>query len=180
MANSQGHRQVRGLIWAALCERPKHIPIGRPRGQKAYGPRYERALERGPLCGATRGQWFAFLDLNGQGHCQTDFIINQADRLVVLECKYTWVPEGQRQIDQLYRPVLEKVFHKPVIGVVVCNRVVPQVDGLVFGDLDGAIRYAASGKDAIWHYAMACGPGPFKRQRSSGHHVGLALPGRAT
>lgn len=156
-------RKIEGLIWArALPRRPNGIPIDRPRGAKAEGIRYEKALARA-LPKANHGQWFEFEDSNGRGYCQTDLIFSWKGQIVVLEAKYTWRMAGHRQIEQLYRPILAKITGKPVLGVVVCKRLRPAVAYPVFGDLEEALR--ASGPQ---------GPGPVW------HWLGLAAPVRAS
>lgn len=116
------HRTIRGLVWAGECEEPPHA-AGRKRlkGPKAKGISYEREMGRALGAPAIHGQWFQFRDANGWGKCQTDFLIFGEKAVWVLESKYTWVSEGHSQINQLYRPVVEKTYGLPVIGVVICK-----------------------------------------------------------
>ena len=113
-----GFRSVIGLIYAARCLRPAHIPVSRPKGSKAAGLRYEKALSAA-IPRAEHGQWFEFKDLNGPGHCQMDLIIEGQKRIVVIECKLTDVDQGMRQLHELYFPVVEKVWpDKKPLGIV--------------------------------------------------------------
>lgn len=136
---------------ARAVERPQSIPIGRPRGAKALGVRYERALARS-LPGATHGQWWEFWDANGRGFCQTDLFLPVGEAVVVLEVKYTWTPLGHSQLERLYLPVLRMALGRDVIGLVVCKKLIPEVLGqvTVCGTLVEAIE-AARRTRAAWH-----------------------------
>jgi hypothetical protein len=113
------HRKVVGLKWARLGEGPE-LPIRRPRGAKALGLRYERALARA-LPGAIHGQWWEYEDLNGHGWCQTDLILRVGSNIVVLEAKYSWVEKGHEQMEELYFPVVEEALGTWPLGVQVCK-----------------------------------------------------------
>lgn len=114
------HRIVEGLVWARRGEGPGWKP-GRSRGAKAEGLRFERLLAKAFPQGE-HGSWWNFLDRNGVGWCQPDLLYVGGKSVLVLEVKLSWVAEGHRQIEELYKPVLEEVFGKPVIGVQVCRR----------------------------------------------------------
>lgn len=112
------HRAICGLQYAALCLRPAHIPKSRPRGAKAAGLRYEKALAAA-IPRAEHGQWVEFRDLNGPGHCQMDLLIVGAKRVVIIECKLSNVDEGRTQLRDLYFPVAEMIWpDKPPLGIV--------------------------------------------------------------
>jgi hypothetical protein len=145
-------RVVEGLKWAREVAKPSGIPIGRPRGTKAFGIRYEKAVGA-ELPTFVRGQWFEFEDANGRGFCQTDFIRVQRDRVVVLELKHTWVEEGQEELEGLYLPVVQAAFDRKAVGIVVCRRLVPNMPNVIIsGGLDEAIRLAeGNGKATVWH-----------------------------
>lgn len=142
---------MEGLLSARACERPSSIPVGRPRGAKALGVRYERALARS-LPGATHGQWWEFFDANGRGFCQTDFFLPVGEVIVVLESKYTWTPLGHSQLERLYLPVLRLALRREVLGIVVCKKLVPEVmsQAMVCGTLAEACE-ASRGTRAVWH-----------------------------
>lgn len=147
-----GHRWVKGLEWAKLGERPKGLPQARLRGIKGTGIRYERAVA-GELPDALHGQWFEFGDKNGPGWCQPDILLLGASKVLVLEVKYSWVPEGHTQIGELYRPVVEKALGRPVLGVVVCRRLKPGMKGvLVVATLAEAVEAAKLGKQVCLHW----------------------------
>ena len=136
------HRVVKGLLEAHPCLKPRGIPQNRPRGAKAMGLRFERAVAKA-LPDAAHGQWFDFQDSNGPGYCQPDLFFVFPDCVVVLECKYTWVPAAQGQIFDLYAPVLGKVFGRPVGGIVVCKNLTGATPlDLVVDDYFQAIRDA--------------------------------------
>lgn len=148
------HRRIVGLEWARqLTAKPKAIPTGRPRGAKAAGVRYERALARELVPGGFQaGVWFEFRDRGGSGWCQPDLILVGTRSVLVLEAKYTWTRVGHEQIEFLYRPVLERVFDLPVKGVVVCRVLIPETrECCVIGDLASALAVPA-GTRSVLHW----------------------------
>lgn len=151
-------RQIKGLVWARpLAKRPSKLPKARAkRGAKAAGLRYERSLaEALPL--AAHGVWFEFEDSGGLGWCQPDLLLPTAFGLAVLEAKYTWVPEGHRQVGGLYIPVLERCYpSKPVFGLVVCKVLTPATPRqAICRDLPTALYRAASGLPTVLHWIGA-------------------------
>ena len=149
-------RQIIGLRWARPCTRPSCIPVARPRGAKAAGLRYERALANAQ-CGAVRGQWWEFEDANGHGWCQTDVLLRPDDDCaIVQECKYSWTLDGHVQLERLYLPVVQRALGvTSVIGIVVCKRLVPEMtlQGVTIAStLQGALNSAASGRRVAWHW----------------------------
>jgi hypothetical protein len=167
-------RVVQGLEAARACERPACIPKGKPRGAKAAGLRYERALAKALPPGWLHGQWFEFWDANGHGYCQPDFILVEPGRVLVLEAKYTWVLEAHAQLMQLYAPVLRAVFKRPVIGVVVCKRLVPGARA-AYTTLEEAIRWPVVG-GAVLHW-IGVGPVDPPSRASAQVPVGIARVG---
>ena len=149
-------RRIKGLCWArVLPARPNGIPASRPRGAKAQGLRYERALAAN-LPSATHGQWFEFCDVNGHGFCQVDLLLPRGEVLVVLEVKYTWTWEAYRQLEELYLPVVEMALGGAVIGLQVCKRLVPEARSVtICASLEEAIQEAGERGEArrsVWHW----------------------------
>ena len=148
------HRIVAGLkSAAALAKRPGFIPVGRPRGIKAAGLRYERGLAKAhPWLEA--GRWWEFVDYAGAGWCQTDLFLERPEYALVLEAKLSWVPEAHTQISQLYEPVIRYALEKPVFGVVVTKRLKPGIPRYVKveGSLQAALAHASAGRPAVWHW----------------------------
>ncbi len=149
-------RQVVGLKWARRLEgRPACIPQGRPRGAKALGIRYEKAL--GTVIGsrADRGVWFEFEDVHGRGYCQVDFLLDGAGVMpVVLECKHTWTEDGHVELEKLYLPVVSMALGRAVTGLVVTKILVPGCRGVVVcSALHEALR-AVGGWNSrvVWHW----------------------------
>lgn len=145
-------RDVVGLEWARRCSRPSFIGKSRPRGAKLQGLRYERILGKA-LPAAECGQWFEFRDRQGLGWCQTDLLLVVPSGVLVLEAKYSWVPEGHRQVGQ-YLPIVSKALGLPACGAVVCKvlraGMPPGVQ--VVGDLPSALRLARSGAPVVLHW----------------------------
>lgn len=146
-------RAVKGLKWAEARDAG---PFGRsrPRGAKALGVRYERNLAKA-LPGWRHGQWIEFEDQNGRGWAQPDFIHQFGRKLVVLEAKYSWVPEAIGQLELLYRPLCEAIWGREVLGFVVCKNLVPGVKGRIWSDLSEMI---AGGKPLDCLHWIGAGP----------------------
>ncbi len=150
------HRVVEGLRYAALAERPPGIPKGRPRGTKAVGLRFERALAK-KLPTARHGQWFYYVDRNGPGYCQPDLYFEEQGRLIVLECKLTDCDGARGQILDLYAPVLSKALGKPVQGIIVVRHLTRNTElELVHGSLALA-KVACQTQIPILHW-LGTGP----------------------
>lgn len=130
----------------------------RPRGAKALGVRYEKALAAA-LPDAKRGQWWEFVDSNGPGWCQTDLMVEGERSVLVLEAKYSWVMQGHTQLELLYRPVVELALGKPLLGVVVCKslRAGMPPDVRVVGDLPSAVELARQRRRVVLHW-LGSGP----------------------
>jgi hypothetical protein len=152
-------RAITELVWSRALEgRPTCIPHARPRGAKAQGLRYERALARA-LPAAKHGQWFEYQDKNGHGYCQVDLMLQLLSGILILEAKYTWCPEGHAQIENLYIPVVSAAWGLPVAGLVVCKRLVPGMTGIaVSGDLETALKYVGSGRRTVLHWLGQAAP----------------------
>ena len=147
------HRIVDGLTWAAETGRPSGLPVTRPRGSKGAGLRYEKEISKALGREMIRGQWWEFRDKNGYGYCQTD-LFREGDRFcLVLETKYTWCPEGHSQLELLYRPVVEFVTRKPMLGIQVCRALKPDMPGeiKIVNDLQSAIEVAKMGRLSVLH-----------------------------
>lgn len=131
-------RTVQGLATAQFSACP--WPKSRPRGAKAQGLRYERALSKA-LPSAKHNLWFEFWDKNGRGFCSPDFLLEFPQFLVVLEAKYTDTDAGREQIEHLYRPILAKLYAKPIRGVLVCRNLLRSSRN-IYHDLNSAIASA--------------------------------------
>lgn len=145
-------RIIRNLAWAIPCKRPNCIGHGRPRGVKRLGVVYERLLAEELGGDWKHGQWFEFEDQNGHGYCQPDFVRVVDDAAVVLEAKLTWLPEAHQQIDLLYRPVLEAVFDRQVVGVVVAKRLVAGMNAAIAHNLPSALEAARAVPRVALHW----------------------------
>jgi len=142
------------ILTAALAERPGNFPVARPRGAKAEGLRYERAVH-GALPGAIRGQWFRYEDSEGVHYCQTDVLIAGVNRILIVECKLTWVEDGANALKYLYVPVCETVYGRHALGLVACRRL-PR-EGIppgikICANLDDAVQGTLAGKSVVLHW----------------------------
>ena len=129
------------VTFAAPCLRPPWIKANRPRGAKAAGLRYERALAKAvPL--ALHGQWFQYRTSDGPAWCQTDLLLLGKKRAIVIEVKLSDYLGARVQVQNLYLPVLRAAYpHLEPFGVIVL-RSLEQVpaDIEVFESLAPALR----------------------------------------
>lgn len=154
-------REVKGLKWAErLRAKPLGIPVGRPRGVKAFGLRYERAIEK-ELGEAQRGVWFAFEDRNGPGWCQMDFLLAWGGRSLILEAKNTWVEEGHWELERLYLPIAEGAGLPRPLGVVICKNLVLGMRGVRVSDNIAEAMKGAESARSVLHWI---GKGPLLRR----------------
>lgn len=147
-------RTIQNLAWAAPTPKPDFARRARPKGAKAEGLRYERACAKA-LPGAEHGPWFRFEDQNGLGYCSPDLVLRRRGVTVVFECKLANTIVGQRQIMELYAPVLHMAFGHRVLGVVITRSLArtPTANlALVRATLAEALELSASGAVAILHW----------------------------
>lgn len=147
------------VSWARNCPNPFGGKRRSPRGSKAAGIQYENLVGRTlkpEVPFLHQGAWFEFADERGSHWCQPDFIFGFDSVLWVLEVKYSLVESGFLQMEQLYIPVLRKVYGKEVYGLQVCRNL-----GLSYSfsprprimpSLDSAMHVAAAGKRSCWHW----------------------------
>jgi len=143
------HRVIEDLRWASLLsERPSCIPASRPKGAKAAGLRFEKALSR-HLSGSLHGKWFEFEDRNGHGYCQTDIIYVFHTPItpyaVIIEVKYTLVPGAHTKLQHLYLPIVSAALRMPSVGVVAVKNLDPRFRrGRIYTDLPSAVQAACT------------------------------------
>lgn len=148
------------IIYAAPCLRPKFIPVPkRLRGAKRCGVVYEKALAKA-IPAATHGQWFEYRTEDGPGWCQTDLLLESANRVVVVEVKLTDLVAARAQLKTLYLPVLHAAFPEKSIHAIIALRHVTNVpEGVEIYDRFSEALWAArdGGPAPIFHWL---GKGP--------------------
>ncbi len=151
------HRIVCNVEWARETTRPLGLPRPkRLRGSKGAGISYERRfakeIQRG-LPHALHGQWFEYCADGKRGYCQPDVLVHFALATLVLECKLRNVEEAQGQIVQLYSPVLQRAYNKPVRAIIVARSLsaLPS-DVLVARTLLEALQMANAGEVPVLHW----------------------------
>lgn len=120
-------RSIQGLIWAGPTEVGPFGVQKRRKGAKAAGLRYEK-LVRKALPAAARwsfNPWFEFVDANGKGFAQPDFVLRTKNEVLVVECKLTFTEEAFGQLQELYFPILHYVHRLPVRGIVLTKNLTP-------------------------------------------------------
>jgi hypothetical protein len=138
----------------ALAARPAVIPIGRPRAaSKKAGLRYEREVARVLPGPAWHGKWFQFEDGLGRAFCQPDLLVAWSGHIIVIECKYTWVPEAAEKLRGLYLPVVAKAMGKTAVGLVVCKKLGKAPSSTpIFAGFEEAIRASVEGQLPVLHW----------------------------
>lgn len=149
--------------------------MGRPRGKKAAGVKYEKALAKA-LPGAEHGVWFQFVDSNGPGFCQADLLLRTAHGTAVLEAKYTWVASGHGQADRLYVPIVEKITGRPAFSIVVCKVVTRDTPReWICRTLQSALDRAARDLPTVLHWIGGSLDAPEPRPTAGHLAHGLAV-----
>ena len=77
------------------------------------------------LPSALHGQWFTYLDANGQAYCQPDLIFVTKKEILVLEVKLKWTSKALDQLAYLYLPILAHVYARPVRAAVITKILTP-------------------------------------------------------
>ena len=152
-------RNVVGLKWARTLEdKPAFIPIGRPRGAKSEGLRYERSLAKGLGARFRHGLWWEYRDAGGISYCQTDFFGRAKEWVILLESKLTWTMDAEEQLYELYIPVVACALGIPrsqILPIVVCKYLMRQADRPVSSTLKEAIKAAMETSAPfcpVWHH----------------------------
>jgi len=131
-----------------LSARPDFIPKSLGRGVKATGRQFENRVGKKLLSPLTRtgkievrhSVWFEFLDANGRGVCEADYLIICPDRVVVVEVKLTQTPRGLSQLGLLYLPLVRMIFPGVIVqGVMVCKKLY-QDDGSLVSTWDEILK----------------------------------------
>ena len=151
MSKRRAHRKVSGLLSASPIARPKCIPRSRPRGVRALGLRFERALARA-LPTATHGQWWEYEDSDGHGYCQTDILLPWDGGFAILECKLTDTEAAREQLEELYLPVVRKALRKPVTGIIVTRHLTRTSDLSKVHDSLGLALIASRTRIPVFHW----------------------------
>lgn len=91
------------------------------KGAALEGIKYQARVHSAALClsgNIYNEQWIRFRDGSSIHHCRPDTIVEQWDRVVVIESKLSLrqLPKGLAQL-RLYKPVLEYIFDKPVVTI---------------------------------------------------------------
>jgi len=90
------------------------------------------------------GRWIEYSDTGKRHFAQPDFFRVDPTRVTVFEVKLTQCPAGELQISQLYRPLLECIYQRPVIGVLVCRTLWYKPQALILNPED-ALRIESDG-----------------------------------
>lgn len=134
--------------------RPGCIPVGRPRGAKAEGLRYEKSLRPHLESRFSAGQWWEYEKNGRKKFCQTDFWAIAGERVIILEVKLTWCDEAEEQLDLYRRVLLTALGLRSALVVVVCKHLVQGLERYVSPNLQGALRYGMEnpGVVPVWHH----------------------------
>jgi len=97
-------------------------------------------------------QWIGFTDVNGSGMCQPDGWIVFPTHIVLLECKLTQTPVAQKQMRELYVPVLMHIYGLPVICVQVVKNLICEPGQEVKGLKELTSLSLAGEDDLTWFW----------------------------
>lgn len=149
-------RSVVGLRFATMCPRPSCIPVGRPRGAKAQGIRYEKLVaDTLSRYGTVHGQWFEFHDANGRGYAQVDYLlyIKALDQYLVGEAKLTDTPEAWAKLRAFYLPIVASALQRRTVGFVVCRHLTPASNpNFICDTFRATLNASLNGGQPTWHY----------------------------
>ena len=97
------------------------------KGCRAKGKTYERTVARllarslDSSAELFYNQWIAFTDSTGSHYCQPDLYIVLPSYVLLLEVKLTQTESAEGQMSELYKPVLEALYSRPVVMVQICK-----------------------------------------------------------
>lgn len=125
MTKRKPRTRVHALSFAAPCLRPATIPFTRPRGVRAVGLRYEKAVakaiaKRYPR-ETTHGQWFTYDDNGDRRSCQTDVLISWLDGTghIVFEVKLSDREGAREKLEEFYVPIVGLALGASCAAIVV-------------------------------------------------------------
>lgn len=157
-------RHVRGLQ-AATLEPSGPFPSNRRlRGSAAEGIRYQRKVqdELSALDGygtIHNEPWIRYTDTYGTHWCQPDAVLETYNLVLVTEVKLSLrrFKTAKAQLQSLYRPVLAKIFSKPVVTLIAFKHWTSDVEPDAFLPVDHpknllSDRITPHGQLRGWHY----------------------------
>jgi len=119
-------RVVRGLRSVAHVPQPPFRLFG-PKGTAAKkGIAYEKKVIRKArkfLPHVVHGPWIKFEDSQGEAYCQPDGVGLLPDLAVVIESKYTENKVGAYKLENLYGPLCEALWGRPVVLILAFHNV---------------------------------------------------------
>lgn len=136
------------LACQRLPKKPAYIPKARLRGTKALGLTFERkvGLVLGRLFSEVHsGVWFEYQTLDKVAVCQPDHFAVLSDKIILVECKLSEKIEAWVKMRELYAPILEQHYARPVARVQAARHLrsgLPVV-------LD--VRRVVGGGEYLWH-----------------------------
>lgn len=138
-------RKVTGLKWARLKDKPASLSVGRKRGAKGQGLKYEaRAISHltalFPPGDLRYHLWIEYLDDNGLSWAEPEAVVIRPTELILFEVKLTGCQYGLEQMRDLYAPLLSSIFLRPVRGLQVCRAVCRSTPGPYIDSVDDFIE----------------------------------------
>lgn len=88
----------------------------------AFERKVVKAINRMELGQLNYHQWVQYHDENlGAGFCEPEAFFIFPKKIVLFEAKLTGGPLGKLQMEWLYKPLLEFIFKRPVVCLLVCK-----------------------------------------------------------
>lgn len=95
-------------------------------------------------------EWIRFHDANGTGHAEPEAYLVLKDRIVLFEAKLTGGIAGKMQMEGLYKPLLENIYRRPVVCLMICKNVAPDTPHPRY---DSPEAFMSSGRPfGVWHW----------------------------
>lgn len=119
-------RRITELYWAELVGEGPIKGTPRLTVVQRRGLAYERQVGEmvqglGIVGRLYLGQWIKYQDANGLGWAQPDVYIELEDSLLLIECKLTRTDSAVEQMLELYKPLLKRIYYKPISCLQICK-----------------------------------------------------------
>lgn len=138
MANT--HRIVKDLEWVAMTTHAAGIVPRAIFPHLQEGLTFERRIKKelhrhaafGNLTHLLHTPQIDYVDAQGHGVCFPDFIFLRNNHVVVVEIKLSWIPTALPKLKELYIPLIERLFNKAAVPLVITKRLVAAAPASAF------------------------------------------------
>lgn len=96
-------------------------------------------------------QWFCFRDARGIGYAQTDIFMVFDTHVLLVECKLSQNTFAFPQMGNLYVPLLQHIYTRPVIGVQACKNLHFIPEKYWCEEIEDEFEFKGEKKMVTWH-----------------------------